>query len=135
MNWTEFIKEIKELSEKVDYKPDLIIGISRGGIIPARYLCTCLNVKKLHCVSVAKIRDKRKVITDILEGLRGENILLVEDILETGKSLVVAKEYLERKGAKVKTACLYTMSISEVTPDYSLREIEKITEFPWEVYK
>ena len=73
------------------------------------------------------------MVTEILEDLKGKTILLVEDMLETGRSLVVAKNYLEEKGATVKTVCLYTLPISEITPDYFLREVDAVIEFPWEV--
>ncbi|CAN5147406.1 hypothetical protein BH11PAT1_BH11PAT1_5630 [soil metagenome] len=45
MTWDEFDKKITILSEKIDYTPDIIVGIVRGGLIPARLLSTKLNVK------------------------------------------------------------------------------------------
>jgi hypothetical protein len=53
-------------------------------------------------------------------------------MLEAGKSLIVAKEYLANKGADVKTACLYTMPISEIKPDFYIREVNDVIKFPWE---
>jgi hypoxanthine phosphoribosyltransferase len=67
-----------------------------------------------------------------LDDLVNKNVLLVEDMLETGKSLIAAKQYLESKGARVKTACLYVMPISEIVPDFSLRQVEKVEKFFWE---
>ena len=132
MNWTDFEQEMKTLSEKINYKPDKIIGITRGGIIPARLLSTFLDVKDMYGIAVKKVGEERKVVTDILEDLTGKHVLLVEDILETGRSLIIAKQYLESKGAKIKTACLYTMSISEIEPDFYLTQIQDIKKFPWE---
>jgi hypothetical protein len=132
MDWAKFEIELKNLSKKVDFVPDIIIGITRGGVIPARLLCTYLSVKEMYCISVNKVGEERKVITTIDGNLVGKIILLVEDMLETGRSLIVAKKYLETKGAKVKTACLYIMSVSEIRPDYYLKESKKIENFPWE---
>ncbi len=132
MNWDEIRVDVKSLADKIDYTPDIIIGIVRGGLIPARLLSSDLKVKDMYAITVKKVGDERKVTSDILEDLSGKNVLLVEDMLETGKSLVVAKEYLENKGASVKTACLYTMPISKLKPDFSLREVPKIMPFPWE---
>lgn len=86
----------------------------------------------MFCLSVEKTEGERKVVTNILEDLTGKTILLVEDMLESGRSLMVAQKYLESKGATVKTACLYTMPISEVKPDFSLKEVEAVVRFPWE---
>ena len=101
-------------------------------MIPARLLSSELKVKDMYAVTVKKIANERKVTSDILENLSGMKALLVEDMLETGRSLVVAKEYLESKGADVKTACLYTVPISELKPDFSLREVPEVMQFPWE---
>ncbi|OGG57937.1 hypothetical protein A2853_03360 [Candidatus Kaiserbacteria bacterium RIFCSPHIGHO2_01_FULL_55_17] len=132
MTWEELQNEIKNLAMKINYTPDIVVGIIRGGLIPARLLSNELNVKNMHCLTVKKVGADRKVMTDILEDVSGKKILLVEDMLETGKSLQVAQAYLEAKGAEVKTACLYTMPISDVKPDYSLKEISEIIKFPWE---
>ncbi|MBI2043944.1 hypothetical protein HYT24_01110 [Candidatus Pacearchaeota archaeon] len=132
MNWEDFESEIKILSQKINYRPDMIIGVVRGGIIPARLLSKYLQVKKMFCLNVQKISGEREIITEIKENLENKNILLVEDMLETGKSLIAVKEYLESKGAKVKTACLYIMPISEIKPDFYIKEINQIEKFPWD---
>ena len=132
MNWQTVESEITALSQKITDKPDSIIGITRGGVIPARLLSSKLNVKKMHCISVVKNGDARSVVTEITEDLNGKKILLVEDILETGRSLIVAKQYLKEKGAIVRTACLYIMPKTEVTPDYFLKTVDSIEGFPWE---
>ncbi|MBI2082433.1 MAG: hypothetical protein HYT76_02590 [Deltaproteobacteria bacterium] len=132
VNWEDFIKELKCLAGKIEEAPDLIVGISRGGLVPARLLATYLKVKDLHCLSVRKIGGERKVVTEITDDIRGKRILLVEDMLETGKSLIVAKKHLESKAALVKTACLYTMPVSEIEPDFFLRQVKEIEKFPWE---
>lgn len=132
MTWEELDDEVSNLSAKINYTPDIIIGIVRGGIVPARLLSTKLKVKNIYCLTVKKVDDKRKVTSEILEDITGKQVLLLEDMLETGRSLITAKQYLEQKGAVVKTACLYTMPKSEVKPDFSLKEIEKLIKFPWE---
>lgn len=132
MNWETLEKEVQDLAQKIGYVPDYIIGIVRGGLVPARLLSSYLGVKEMYGLTVKKTEEGRKVTTEITDDLHGKNVLVVEDMLETGKSLFAAKEYLESKGAVVKTACLYTMPLSEVTPDYSLRQVQEVAQFPWE---
>ena len=132
MDWETIISEIQELAGRIDYQPDIIVGITRGGLVPSRLLSTDLQVKEMYCLSIRKVGEERRVVTEILEDLVGKHILLVEDMLETGRSLIVAKEYLESKGAKVKTACLYTMLISEIEPEFYLRQVKDVEKFPWE---
>ncbi len=132
MTWGELEKEIIALSATIHFLPDIIIGIVRGGVIPARLISSKLGVKEMYCLRVKKVGSERRVTSDILEEMKEKKILLVEDMLETGKSLIVAKQYLEKKGGIVQTACLYTMPTSKVKPDYYLKEIQEVAKFPWE---
>lgn len=132
MNWSQLESEIQELASQIKIKPDIVIGIVRGGLVPACLLSSKLGVKDMYCLTTKKVGEERKVMSEISEDIKEKNVLLVEDMLETGRSLIVAKEYLETKGAKVKTACLYTMPISEIQPDYSLKEVPEPVQFPWE---
>ena len=132
LGWEKIEQEIQRLSEKIDHQPDIIVGVVRGGLIPARLLSTSLKVKDMYCLTVQKVGEERRVTSDITEDISGKGVLLVEDALETGRSLVAAEEYLAQRGAHVKTACLYTTEKSEISPDYSLEKVTTIPTFPWE---
>ena len=132
MTWDELESEAKILVAKITDPPDLVIGIARGGVIPAVLLSNLLNVKDLLVLKVRKEGDGRKVVAEVVADVTNKKVLLVEDMLETGQSMVVAKAYLESKGASVKTVCLYTMPITEIPPDFFIREVQEVQEFPWE---
>lgn len=132
MNWVEFQKEIRDLSKKIDYSPDVVVGIVRGGIVPARILSSLHKVNNMYCLTVKKIGLDRKVTSLINEDIKNKRVLLVEDMLETGRSLVAAKQYLENEGSTVKTCCLYITAKSEIEPDFYLRKVSEVVEFPWE---
>lgn len=132
MNWNEFESEIQHLNAKIDFKPDYIVGIVRGGLIPSRMLSKLMKIKAMFCINIEKRDNERIVSSNVEFSLKDKKILLIEDMLETGKSLLVAKKWLEEKGAEVKTACLYTMPISECEPNFYLREINEVIQFPWD---
>ena len=132
MNWDEFDKEIRELGRRIDYQPDAVIGIARGGVVPAVLLSKFLKVKDMYVLKVRREGTERRIMAEIVPDVAGMHILLVEDMLETGKSMIAAKEYLEERGAEVKTTCLYTMPQSEIKPDFSLKEVTAVVPFPWE---
>ncbi len=50
MSWEELNKEIADLSAKIDFTPEIIVGIVRGGLIPARLLSMHLKVKDMYCL-------------------------------------------------------------------------------------
>ena len=132
MDWKDFEKEMFVLSQKIDGEFYAIVAVVRGGLVPARMLAKYLNVKNMYGLTVRKVGEDRKVVSEILDDLHDKNILLIEDVLESGKSLIVAKKYLEAKGANVKTVCLYTMPQTEIVPDFYLKPISELITFPWD---
>lgn len=131
LTWDELRAEVKQLAQQIEPIPDIIVGIVRGGIIPARLLSTELCVPTMYCLTVKKIGTERIVTSTITENLARRHILLVEDVLETGESLMVARRYLVGRRALVKTAALYRLEGS-VKPDDHLSDVVEIPKFPWE---
>ncbi|MEX0616564.1 MAG: phosphoribosyltransferase [Candidatus Woykebacteria bacterium] len=132
MNWKFFVYEMEKLYKKTDYDPDIVVGIAKGGIVPARLLASYLGVGEMYCLTIRKFGQERKLVSKITGDLENKKVLLVEDMLETGGSLIAARKYLESKGTVVKTVCLYTTPTSKVEPDFYLKKINKVEKFPWE---
>ena len=132
MNWQEFLNKLNILSNKVTSKPDIIVAIVRGGLVPARLLANSIDVKEVYCLTVQKSDKLRNLTTQITADIRGKRVLIVEDALETGKSLEVVKKYLESLGAEVQTLAMYVWPKSVIVPDYFLKITDNIPTFPWE---
>lgn len=132
MNWDTFTSETKRLGDMIDYQPDCIIGIARGGVIPAVLLSKQLKVKDMYVLKVRVEGNERKIMAAVFTDISKKKILVVEDMLESGQTMAVVKEYLESKGAQVKTACLYIMPHTLIKPEYYLKEIPTVEHFPWE---
>jgi uncharacterized protein len=140
LTWQCVEEKVYELADEIKnscYHPNIVAGIARGGVVPARIFCKALKVRPLYCVNVKKPSKSRgglpRVITEIKATLYGKKVLVVEDALETGKSLAAVKKYFkEKRGAIVKTAALFVMHKSEEEPDYYLHDVSEIPKFPWE---
>ena len=130
MTWDEFEKEMRKLREKIDFAPDIVVGIARGGVIPATLLSKWLKVKDMFTLKLIK-KGEKGIAAFVMSDIAGKNILLVEDSIETGRGMTGGMEFLEARGAKVKTACLYTMAKSEIVPDFYLKELVEFPVFPW----
>ena len=131
VNYTQVIKAIDKLIKSVGYEledVDFVCGISRGGLFPAMLVATKLNKPLV----VAYIDKKDIVYFDRSEWIREKKVLLVDDIVRTGKTLFLIKNLLTDEGAKeIKTLTIYDLISSDVDPDYSLMTKVDIR-FPWD---
>lgn len=132
MDWKTANEAIKELASQIDFKPAIIVAIPKGGLIPARLLAKYLEVDEIYALNVKRVGDSREITSQILADLHNKNVLIVEDTLETGKSLQVAKEYIESLGALVKTTCLYIRENTQFTPDYYLSTQDPLPILAWD---
>jgi len=113
------------LQKKIDYKPDLLVGLSRGGLVPLRLLSDILGINSVGVLGlslykgIGKTFDKPKIVQDLAIDITGKKILIIDDVADSGRSLVAAKAYFEGKGAKeIKIATLHYKPNSIFKPDY-----------------
>lgn len=142
LRWDDVIRLSFKLARKIiisKFKPDAIVALLRGGLVPARILSDVLGVYKLFIVGVAFYVDvgvhaSRPIITQPLNAnLSGSNILIVDDVADTGRSLIVAKEHVKSLGAgSIKIATLHKKPWSEIEPDYFVCETDAWIVYPWE---
>ena len=143
LGWAEVEEATEYVAAKIledKYKPDFIVAIARGGLIPGVRLSHILKVpmRSIH-LSFYDEYNRRLEAPRIIVPLhsdvevRGKNILLVDDIADTGLTLKRAKEYLEGLGvSQIKIATLAKKPRSITDPDYYLFITEKWVVFPWE---
>lgn len=142
MDWELFYKLSKTVAKKIrysNYNPDLIVGLARGGWVLARVLCDFLGVKDLVSLKVehwgvtATPDGKAKLKYPFQMDLTGKKILVVDDITDTGDSMMIAVEHVRKMNpSEVKTATLRHIKGSKFTPDYFGDEITwRWVIFPW----
>ena len=140
--WNQIYDMLLDQAQKIQgdgYKPDIIIGIARGGLVPARILSDLLETPELaiiqieYYVNIAQPRQEPILKQGISTPLTGKKTLLVDDISDTGKSLQLAKNHLQQQGAKeIKTATLYAKPQTITKPDYYEKQTSHWIVFPWD---
>lgn len=143
LGWDDIEAQCKELARKLKQKKlefDVIVGLARGGWIPARLLSDYLSIDELHTVrvkyyeGVGKTMKKPLILHPTQFDIRGKRILLVDDIADTGESLVAAIEHLkEKKAGNICVVTLVKKPHSKFTPDLYVKETSAWVVFPWEV--
>ena len=121
------------------YEPDTIIALARGGWFPGRVLCDFLGLNDLtslkieHYLGTAAASGQPEIKYPLAENsVTGKKVLMVDDIVDTGKSIIHAKEYIKTQDSKeIRTAALQYLYTSEMVPDYIG---EKVEEWAWIVY-
>jgi uncharacterized protein len=130
--------------KKDDFRPDVIIGMSRGGIVPSRLVADHFVVKNLYTVKTehwgltATPDGKAKLSQTLQVEVRKKRLLVVDDITDTGQSLLLARDHVASlKPEALKTATLLHIAHSLIAPDYYARLIAKSAWtwfiFPWNV--
>ncbi len=121
---------------------DCIVGVSRGGLVLTRLMSDLLEIQDVvitrseYYVDLGKRRRKPIITQRIQESLAGKRVLLVDDVADTGESLVEIKKYLMSKKPECLTmATLYIKPWSRVIPDYYVQKTNAWIIFPWERYE
>ncbi len=147
--WGTFVNDCAELAQRIEATggtPDVIVGIARGGWFPAAQLAMLfgedapLSLRSLHLASYGKTREAG-MMAIIHNGIAGaftpqQSVLVVDDVCETGHSLVKAVALLEAWGAQhIRTAVLMykpTKSTTGFVPGFWIHETDRWIIYPWE---
>jgi len=141
-SWDYFYQLCLELGDKVKgsgFMPEILLGVSRGGLIPLRILsdlfenAVVATVKVEFYEDVAKTGQEPRLTQPPSVDIRGKRVLLVDDVADTGKSLSLLKGRLEEEGvAGLRIATVYYKPWSLLKPHYSVRDTKKWIIFPHE---
>ena len=142
MTWDGFQSLAEETARKIaesGYEPDFMVGLARGGWVLSRVLCDYLGVKDLVSLKVehwgvtATPDGKARIKYPFDVDLTGRRVLVVDDITDTGESMIVAMDYVKPLNPlEVRTASLLHINSSGFTPDYYGDEISwRWVIFPW----
>jgi hypoxanthine phosphoribosyltransferase len=141
-SWDKTYEMLIDLALRVrrsGFKPDLIIGVSRGGWAPGRILSDLLenthtvNIKIEFYVGIGKTARKPVVTQSLSEDISGKRVLVVDDVADTGESLKVAVDHMKERGALgVRTVTVYYKPHSTFKPDFFADSTPDWIIFPWE---
>ena len=144
--FTEFRNGIQDIAKQIEesgFAPDYLVGIVRGGSVPAVYLSHKL---KIPVVMVAwNTRDKTEFGTDSVtripeDLLAGKRVIIVDDIVDGGQTI---KELLEdwQKSVlapvpheNVRIAAMWYNTAQDVAVDFYHKTIDRDSDSRWIVF-
>ena len=141
----QFVADVHAVADALaadGWAPDYIVGIGRGGLVPAAYLSHRTGISLLsidYSSGVAGFADE--LIAKLAAATReGRRLLLVDDINDSGLTINALRRALGGNDAdmgKVRIAVLIDNIRSAATCDYHARTIDRDSDkrwfvFPWE---
>jgi hypoxanthine phosphoribosyltransferase len=142
LSWQEFGAAARDLASMVvadGYRPDVLLAIARGGLPVAGAISYALGMKNCCVVNVEYYTgiDQRLEVPVILPPsldlveLTDANLLVVDDVADTGNTLALVAETVRPQVRSLRTAVLYEKSRSVVKCDYVWRRTDDWIVFPW----
>ena len=122
MGLKHFVIPIKNVSatqelvnhfKKLKLKDPLVVSPDLGGAIRAKEFAKLYGT---NFIALKKQRDRKtgkvEIITSDLDGVKGRDLVLVDDMISTGGSIVKATEFLKKqKCGRVYVACTHALLI------------------------
>lgn len=145
ISYQRFLDEVEAVARQIEtdpWQPDFLVGIGRGGLVPAAYLSHRTGIQMLsvdHSSGEVGFADDllHKLAAKIREGLR---ILIVDDINDSGGTIAYLRAAIEAKiddPAGLRVAVLVHNVRSRAKAEYRGSEIDRDIDkrwyvFPWE---
>jgi hypoxanthine phosphoribosyltransferase len=135
----DLLLKLAKTIRKSKFEADLIVGVSRGGWIPARIMSDLLgnsnlaNVTAKYYVGIAETRHEPSITQTVSVPVDGKTVLVVDDIADSGKSLKLVTLHLKnQEPSEVRIATIYYKPWSIIVPHYYGKETRRWIVFPWE---
>ena len=142
VSWDQFHRDSRALAWRLhEAGPfEAIVCITRGGLVPAAIVARELNVRMIETVCVASYRDyKNQGEIKVLKGIapevtelqaKGKRVLIVDDLVDTGKTARVVRDLLP----KAHFATVYAKPMGRPLVDTFITEVSQDTwiYFPWD---
>jgi xanthine phosphoribosyltransferase len=141
VSWDQFQRDARALAwllaEKGPYVA--IVGIARGGLVPATIIARELDLRIVECVSVVSYEHTtqqgepiivKKIAPEIARD-EGAGVLVIDDLVDTGATMRVVRALLP----KAHFACVYAKPLGRPHVDTFITEVSQDTwiYFPWDL--
>ncbi|MCU1499469.1 MAG: phosphoribosyltransferase [Acidimicrobiales bacterium] len=142
LTWDLFGQATRELAEQIaadGWIPDIVVAVARGGLTVGGALAYALGVKNCGAINVEFYTgvDSRLDVPVVLPpslnllDITDLNVLIADDVADTGHTLRLVREVLAQHVAETRTAVLYHKPHSVIVPTYSWRQTDAWINFCW----
>jgi len=144
LSWDDICTACHDIKSKIEtiYNPDVLISIGRGGMIPTRILADLLDINDVYMYSIKLYkgiaqRNNRPTVQSFNHNIEQKNILLVDDIMDSGTTIETVIQNLKRNKPKnIRTATILCKTSCKRQPTFYSKnsEVNDWIVFPWEIH-
>jgi xanthine phosphoribosyltransferase len=142
VTWDQFHRDARALAWRLSANKDqwkAIVCITRGGLVPAAVIARELGIRVIETVCVASYHEyseqgSMQVLKEIAPSLReneGADVLIIDDLTDTGKTAAIVRSMLP----KAHFAAMYAKPMGRPLVDTFVTEVSQDTWifFPWDM--
>jgi hypoxanthine phosphoribosyltransferase len=144
LTWTQVESLAARLADRLPVTYDVMLVITRGGMVPACIISERLNLRNIMVAAVFFYTKEEQTLerpiflqfpADPL--LIGKRVLIVDDVWDSGRTIMAVQERVEAAGGIPETAVLHykpaKSRYSDRKPDYFVDETDVWIVYPWDV--
>jgi len=143
LSWQEIEQLVDVVMHKVDGEFDALLCVTRGGMVPACLLSERMEIRNILAAAVMFYTGEGRTLARPVflqfpgdPHLAGKRILVVDDVWDSGRTIVAVKERIERVGGEPRTAVLHYKpthsAFPTMCPDYYAAEVDGWIVYPWD---
>jgi hypothetical protein len=140
VSWERFGELCRDLARAAaQYQPEAVVGIARGGWLPATVLA-CMLRCDLYPMRLSRreggrvVHDTPLILLPPPAQVAGRRVLLLDDIADTGVTLSLGMRTLKRAGAAgIRTAALVAHSWAAPQPEIVGLATDAYVVTPWDL--
>ena len=141
-SYDEFAIDAKKMAKQIknEFDPEVILAVARGGLTLGHSLAVALENRNLFTLNSIHYEDTNKLDTiqifNVPDLSRYTKILLVDDIIDSGESMVeIKRELLKRyPNLDIKIATVFYKEKALLLPEFKVKEAHDWVEFFWDIH-
>lgn len=133
VSWDELHRDTRALAWRLaEMQFEKIVGIARGGLVPAAIVARELNIRNVDNVSIASYEGKVQGQPRIIKGLEGDGtgVLVVDDLVDTGVTARLVRQLLPQ--AHIATVYAKPAGRDDVDTFVTMVSQDTWIVFPWD---
>jgi len=141
-SYDEFAVDAKKMAKQIkdEFDPEVILAVARGGLTLGHSLAVALENRNLFTLNSIHYEDTNKLDTiqifNVPDLSKYTKILLVDDIIDSGESMVeIKRELLKRyPNLDIKIATVFYKEKALLLPEFKVKEAHGWVEFFWDIH-